>query len=193
MSADKEDKKHRIFDAARELFYNRGFAETTMQEIAESAGLGKGTLYGYFLGKEHLFRELLQYDETRQINIITERLHENTAIRPKLLQMAEFQLAILERQYRLLNDARRYSICPDSWREDIDGKKRKWASLLEETVRQAMADGEIRADIPVGAAMAALFGSFSFYCFFWMILEKERPSTADLEELFDIIMDGLAG
>ncbi|MDI6874469.1 TetR/AcrR family transcriptional regulator [Candidatus Solincola sp.] len=49
--------KHRqaILRAAEELFSSKGYRETTVQEIAERAGLAKGTLYLYFRSKEELY------------------------------------------------------------------------------------------------------------------------------------------
>jgi AcrR family transcriptional regulator len=37
-----------ILDAARKVFAQKGFAETTVDQIAEEAGVAKGTVYLYF-------------------------------------------------------------------------------------------------------------------------------------------------
>ena len=47
----KEDKRRRIVEAAFEIFAKKGYAETTVEEIAELAGVGKGTVYDYFRTK----------------------------------------------------------------------------------------------------------------------------------------------
>ncbi|MGO9022099.1 MAG: TetR/AcrR family transcriptional regulator [Syntrophobacteraceae bacterium] len=52
--------KERILDAALEVFSLKGFHPATMDEIAEKAGVGKGTLYRYFETKEKLFAELVR-------------------------------------------------------------------------------------------------------------------------------------
>jgi len=56
---DKERRRQAILDAARRLFWGRGFEATTMPEIAEAAELAPGTLYLYFPGKTALYGELL--------------------------------------------------------------------------------------------------------------------------------------
>lgn len=48
-----------LFQAAAEKFGEEGYSETTMESIAEEAGVSKGTLYYYFDSKEELFFELL--------------------------------------------------------------------------------------------------------------------------------------
>ena len=54
-----EGRREQILNAALQVFSNRGFAETTMDEIAAASGLGKGTLYCYFPSKEVLLEKLV--------------------------------------------------------------------------------------------------------------------------------------
>ena len=49
---NKQEKRARIVGAARQLFRERGFAETTTQQIAETADIGTGTLFLYARSKE---------------------------------------------------------------------------------------------------------------------------------------------
>ncbi len=56
----KSSSKERILDAALEIFSLKGFHSATTDEIAERAGVGKGTLYRYFATKEKLFEELVR-------------------------------------------------------------------------------------------------------------------------------------
>ncbi|MDR3570271.1 MAG: TetR/AcrR family transcriptional regulator [Syntrophobacteraceae bacterium] len=54
------DAKERVLEAALEVFSQKGFHPATMDEIAEKAGVGKGTLYRHFETKEKLFAELVR-------------------------------------------------------------------------------------------------------------------------------------
>ena len=56
----KPSAKERILEAALEVFSHKGFHPATTDEIAERAGVGKGTLYRYFETKEKLFAELVR-------------------------------------------------------------------------------------------------------------------------------------
>lgn len=51
---EKEFKQNLITDAARKLFIEKGFDETTMDDIAKAAGFAKGTVYLYFKSKNEL-------------------------------------------------------------------------------------------------------------------------------------------
>lgn len=59
MSGIREQKKRQtrkaIIDAAIRLFAEKGFEHTSMDELARAAGVGKGTIYGYFKTKEQIF------------------------------------------------------------------------------------------------------------------------------------------
>ncbi len=55
----KEERYAAILQAALRIFATKGLQEATMDEIAQAAGLGKGTIYYYFASKEALIEELL--------------------------------------------------------------------------------------------------------------------------------------
>jgi AcrR family transcriptional regulator len=53
-----EERQRDILEAALRLFADKGFNETTVQDIAEAAGMGTGTVYLYFPSKEHVLHGL---------------------------------------------------------------------------------------------------------------------------------------
>jgi len=54
------DTREKILTAALEIFSVKGFHGTTVDEIAERAALGKGTVYRHFHSKKGLFSELIR-------------------------------------------------------------------------------------------------------------------------------------
>ena len=56
----KSERKDRIFSAAVDLFNEKGFSDTSMQDIAENSNLAVGTLYNYFPSKNDLLLEIMQ-------------------------------------------------------------------------------------------------------------------------------------
>lgn len=54
------DTREKILVAALEVFSSKGFHGTAVDEIAERAGLGKGTVYRHFHSKKGLFSELIR-------------------------------------------------------------------------------------------------------------------------------------
>ena len=58
--AAPEERQEAILKAALEVFSENGFAATRLEDIANRAGVAKGTLYLYFSDKEALFESMLQ-------------------------------------------------------------------------------------------------------------------------------------
>ncbi|WP_448189603.1 TetR/AcrR family transcriptional regulator [Azospirillum sp. sgz301742] len=56
----KEARPQEIVDAALDIFAERGYAATRLEEIAARAGVSKGTLYLYFPNKEELFKAVIR-------------------------------------------------------------------------------------------------------------------------------------
>ena len=54
------DRREKILDAASTIFLEFGYSATTIQAIAQEAGVSTSTIYQYFLGKEDLFQALIQ-------------------------------------------------------------------------------------------------------------------------------------
>jgi AcrR family transcriptional regulator len=78
--------RDRIFRAALQLFAQRGFLETTVEDITEAADVGKGTFFNYFPTKEHVLATL----GAERVAII-ERAHERARqgpVFPVLKQLA---------------------------------------------------------------------------------------------------------
>lgn len=57
---EKQERREEIFDAAKVVFARKGFAATTMEEVAEKAQLSKGAVYLYFKSKEDLLISLIE-------------------------------------------------------------------------------------------------------------------------------------
>jgi AcrR family transcriptional regulator len=56
---EKQETKARIQKAAREIFLKKGIKGASVREIAEKAGIGASTLYGYYSSKEIMFIEII--------------------------------------------------------------------------------------------------------------------------------------
>lgn len=66
----RDQRRDRILETAREVFFEHGFAASTMSMIAERLGGSKATLYAYFKNKEDLFSAII----TEQCSVIQSAL-----------------------------------------------------------------------------------------------------------------------
>ncbi len=58
-------KRRQIMDGARTVFFSAGFDGASMNDVARSAGVSKGTLYAYFDSKEELFKEIIRAEKAQ--------------------------------------------------------------------------------------------------------------------------------
>ena len=56
----KDARPGELIDAALDLFVEKGFAATRVEEVAKRAGVSKGTLFLYFSSKEELFKAVVR-------------------------------------------------------------------------------------------------------------------------------------
>jgi AcrR family transcriptional regulator len=63
---EDSSKRRQILDGARKVFMDLGFDGASMNEIARSAGVSKGTLYVYFADKNRLFEAIVEDEALEQ-------------------------------------------------------------------------------------------------------------------------------
>lgn len=56
---DNIDTRTKILDVSEELFYSKGYSETSMAEIQNEVGIARGTLYYHFNTKENILDEVI--------------------------------------------------------------------------------------------------------------------------------------
>jgi AcrR family transcriptional regulator len=73
-----ENRPQQIIEAALEVFGEYGLANARLQDIAERAGVSKGTIYLYFPNKEELFREMVRQTAIAKIERAEQGLTQGT-------------------------------------------------------------------------------------------------------------------
>ena len=142
------DTRTMILVAARELFLQRGYSNTTIDEIMSTAGLGKGTMYLYFKSKEDLFLSLILGEWSELQKKIDVVINNDSPPHQRLrMGFSEYVRFFEGRPYllSLIMDAEaslRHHILEDYF-------SRYYARLpvVIDIVSQAQREGAIRADI----------------------------------------------
>lgn len=102
---NKQKKRTALLSHAFSLFMNKGITNTTISEIAEHAGVGKGTFYFYFKDKEDLIEKLIaQKAEQLLLNAVQVLAEHPEAVQveDKLVLIADSLLEQLNSDSRLL-------------------------------------------------------------------------------------------
>jgi len=71
---EREARAEAILKAALKVFTHRGIKDATMDEIAQEAELGKGTIYYYFSSKEAILEELMHLTVDRHSDGVLEKV-----------------------------------------------------------------------------------------------------------------------
>jgi TetR/AcrR family acrAB operon transcriptional repressor len=74
---DHDEREAQILRAATAVITRQGYDKTTMSDIADEAGVSRGTVYLYFKGKEELFEALLYWEWTQYSQIWLEALESD--------------------------------------------------------------------------------------------------------------------
>ena len=102
---NKQKKRSALLSHAFSLFLNKGISDTTISEIAERAGVGKGTFYFYFKDKEDLIEKLIAQKAEQLFIHALNKLNSHTeelSVEDKLILIADDLLEQLNKDKRLL-------------------------------------------------------------------------------------------
>lgn len=99
MSGVREQKKQQtrkaIIDAAVRLYAEKGFEQTSMDELARAAGVGKGTIYGYFKAKEEIFIAYCEAEIDFAFVSLDRKLDENAPLVDQLVAQMMGQITFV--------------------------------------------------------------------------------------------------
>ncbi|KUO75254.1 MAG: hypothetical protein APF77_22320 [Clostridia bacterium BRH_c25] len=70
ISKEGDVRKREFLDAALEIFYEKGYEKTTINDILAKVGVTKGSFYYYFKSKEDIFKELALQQAERIVSIV---------------------------------------------------------------------------------------------------------------------------
>jgi AcrR family transcriptional regulator len=169
--ADAIANRELILAAAQRLFAERGIASVCMASIAETAGVGKGTLYRGFANKGELCLALLDEDMRVFQNQTLQALRENHQ-QPALSRLDAFLNSLVyfvEHQAPLLREAEAHGMLQGETAAGNTSPQR-WLPWLHQTLgillQQAQQNGETaELDIPylVDAILAPLSADLFLY------------------------------
>lgn len=96
MAGIREQKKSKtrqaILDAAIRLFADKGYEQTSMDELARAAGIGKATIYGYFSTKNEIFLAYCEEEVDYAFSILEKKQDEDAPLAEQLVALMLGQL-----------------------------------------------------------------------------------------------------
>ncbi|OIJ97139.1 TetR/AcrR family transcriptional regulator [Streptomyces colonosanans] len=190
----REATRQKLYEAAVTLIAEQGFSATTVDEIAERAGVAKGTVYYNFASKSVLFEELLRHG----VGLLTASLREaaeNTDL------AGGTKVDALDAMIRAgLGFIARYPAFTQLYVAELWRTNRAWQSTLmvvrqqvvaviEGVLREGVANGELSDEIDVPLTAAALVGMVLVAALDWQSFQPER-SLDDVHASLSRLLQG---
>ncbi len=190
MSNNKEEL---ILDVAKRIIEERGFFETTTDEIARRANVAKGTLYIYFKSKDELFLRLIEREYDRITSKLIEIADSDEDAVTKLDIVVEDYLNYMEKNraffLSLMYEAP--SIKKKGIKEQMFKNARVVEDNLRKIVEQGVKGGVIREDVEVSVIISAIIGTLSRVIFHGIHFEKEKSLLSFKDGIMKIIFSGI--
>ncbi|HEU4962365.1 MAG TPA: TetR/AcrR family transcriptional regulator [Bacilli bacterium] len=193
---ETSDKHQAILQAAGKIFGTKGYHATKVEEIAEAAGVGKGTVYLYFKDKNNLLLEVTRFHFRTYIELIEQEMDKHDSARDKLRayvhsHMSHFPELIkfnkLNFEHLLKQRAKE-----ETGDRNLGEYHQTFFRMIEELVRYGIERGEFQpVDATHGAMM--IWGTLHAYVmrvmFSDLATDELTPQKADA--LIDLILNGL--
>lgn len=195
----KEARPGELLSAALDLFVEKGFAATRLDDVAARAGVSKGTFYLYFDSKEALFRAVIQEGVLPTLEVGEAMLAAATGSARELVRCLLLGWWELTGSTRfggipklMISEATNFPEIAQYYNEAVIERGR---ALLREALRRGIANGEFRP-VEVELAISTIFAPVLMLSI-WrhsMVVcgcAAEDPQRY-LDTHLDLILNGLA-
>ena len=180
-----------IREAAMRVVSRKGYDHVTVQDIADEAGVAKGTVYLYFKSREDVLEKTMSFSFEDFHILIREAIGRGTTFRERVEQVVRAQLEYFARQQEFF---RLYLAMAEPLGER---RLRKHASYrthigqLVSMVEMAVENEEVRAQPPerIAIALASVVRDIGLQR---MTEKNKRPIAEDIEFVRDFICRGIA-
>ncbi|SEM76931.1 TetR/AcrR family transcriptional regulator [Nonomuraea pusilla] len=181
----RNDTRQRVFSAAVELIAEQGYASTTVEAIAERAGVAKGTVFYNFRSKEGLFGALLDHSIGKLAGALRAADTGETALEA-LDSLVLGQLVFFE-EHGPFARVLLAEMWRTAWKEAVARLREQALGVYADVLRRAVANGEIRDDLDVDTAATAVFGMVLTVSIERKALYPDRPLEVTHRTLVDLL------
>ena len=167
MPDKKEKKQELILDAAFELMLKNGYSNTKIIDIANKAGIGKGTFYEYFESKEALVLKLIDTRVSRDYAKVCEAMESAGTCKQKLENYFRLEIDVTSKYQTNVTDfinefMHGNTEISTKIIEATHGIMRFQLERVFDVIKKGIESGEFKQTDPFAAAICFM-GSISFY------------------------------
>ncbi|MFD3548142.1 TetR/AcrR family transcriptional regulator [Streptomyces sp. NPDC058655] len=190
----RQATRQKLYEAAVTLIAEKGFSATTVEEIAERAGVAKGTVYYNFASKNDLFEELLRHGVgllTVSLRTAAEETEARGGTRVEALDaMIRAGLVFIDRYpaFTQLYVAELWRT-NRTWQSTLMVVRQEAVAVVETVLREGVERGELSGEIDVPLTAAAMVGMVLVAALDWQSFQRER-SLDDVHSALSLLLRG---
>ncbi|QND44512.1 TetR/AcrR family transcriptional regulator (plasmid) [Rhizobium lusitanum] len=149
-------------DRAMEVFWQKGYAGTTPQDLLDAAGIGKGSFYNHFKSKRNMFELCLQRYRNSQSDALVEFLKQPVSARLRLKgaleQLIRFDLeGPIRKGCMAVNTAAELAASDEIALGIVQGMFNRTEAAFVQLIEEGQSSGEFRVDIDAASLASLLF------------------------------------
>lgn len=161
--ANMNERQKAILNSAYQVFTEKGYHNAKVSEIAQSAGVGKGTIYEYYESKEALLRGVIKSGMLYYL----EKIHKSITGSQDFWQKLN---SILNAHANFLNERNafkkvigdHFAIINKEFHDWVMEQRNEYLKLIESVVNEGIEHGEISTEYPDWTAKYILASLNSF-------------------------------
>ncbi|WP_292370664.1 TetR/AcrR family transcriptional regulator [Methanoregula sp. UBA64] len=166
-----DERKAELMAIAEQLFIEKGYDHTSPSDIIRKAGIAQGTFYYYFASKDDLARAIIDRYLDRVSEYVSRVANDQTPDAPhKLLMISDALIDLSKKKMGLVGGAS-IDRSLGGRAEYVNQIKAKLLSVVQQIVRQGVAEGQFNTDYPDETAEILFFVS--------LYLNRELRNTRD--------------
>lgn len=193
-SVDRDERRAHILQAALRVFARQGYSYTVVEDVAQEAGISKGTIYLYFDSKDELvlaafelFEEQMEAETDHILASEKPPLEKLRALGQRFLDLVTSNEAL----ERVLLDLWVAGLHNENLPQ-IDFKRlySEYRALVRRLLEEAIAEGTVRDDLPPHAPSVVL-AAVDGIVLQWLMDPEAVPIDRMGEQVMDTLFKGL--
>lgn len=183
-----EETRNRILDAALRLFRERGFAETTMRDVATAAGVATGAAYYYYRSKEELVLAFYVRTDQEAAELFAEAVAKSKKLEKRMRGLIEAKFTQFAEHRALLTALLKAGVDP---RDPLSPFGEETRAVREENIAwyaRALEGSDVKMPADIAADVPRLLWLYHMgIIYFW--ITDDSPGQARTQRLLDATLD----
>lgn len=186
----KEQRRTDILNAALEVFAKNGFDRATIAEIAEIAGIGKGTVYEYFKSKKELFEDMIRYNVETYNEKLQNAVTKGNSVQEKLINFSIAHSEFMKEHIDILRMFPQPHMMSEEMKQHMIQEKYKVFKLIEDLIEEGIESGTFRKNLDKEITAFCIIGAVNEHYCNRVFMNKENSKELHHAILINTLVEG---